>query len=470
MLHTPYLCFRSKGVMYAIVDIETTGGHASANGITEIAIFIYDGSQIVQQYESLINPGVPIPRYIQSLTGITDQMVATAPKFADVAGEVFALLKDKIFVAHNVNFDYSFLQYHLLQAGYDLRTKKLCTVRLGRKIVPGLPSYSLGNLCRSLQINVEQRHRAAGDAAATVRLMGLYLSLDTNNAISAALKTTSKEQFLPPHLPPDQVKKLPASPGVYYFHDQKGKVIYVGKAKDIKKRVNSHFTGNNPSRQRQEFLRNIYSVSHEVTGTELMANILESIEIKRLWPKYNRSQKNVEFKYGFYTFEDQLGYLRLVIERRRKYTRPLHSFPLLVQGHTMLKGLIREFDLCPRLCFLQKGDGACKPLTGHKCKGACDKKEGPEYYNLRVQAAIIHMQMQQPSFIIVDTGRDAGEQSYILMEKGKFYGMGYIPRDTAITMEEDVKDRLTQYPENEYILNLIHQFAGANNSRLLKFS
>ncbi|GAA3912640.1 DNA polymerase III subunit epsilon [Chitinophaga oryziterrae] len=456
--------------MYAIVDIETTGGHAGANGITEIAIFIYDGHTIVQQYETLVNPGVPIPRYIQSLTGITDEMTATAPPFEAVAPDVYDLLHDKIFVAHNVNFDYSFIQHHLLQAGYDLRTKKLCTVRLGRKIVPGLPSYSLGNLCRSLKIPVEQRHRAAGDAAATVRLFELLLKQDNKKAIATALNASSKEQFLPPNLPPEQVINLPVSPGVYYFHDQKGKVVYVGKAKNIKKRVNSHFTGNNPSRQRQEFLRNIHSITCEVTGTELMAIILESVEIKRLWPVYNRSQKNVEFKFGFYAFEDQEGYLRLVIEKKRKYTTPLHSFPLLVQGHQMLRGLIREFELCPRLCFLQKGEGKCAPIPDHTCRGACDKTEKADSYNLRVKAAINHMQHQQPSFLIVDEGREPEEQSCIMMEKGRFYGMGYIPRDTAVTEGNMVKEWLTQYPENEYILNIIHQFADSNTSRLLQFS
>jgi len=456
--------------MYAIVDIETTGGHASANGITEIAIYIYDGRNIVQQYETLINPGVPIPRYIQSLTGITDEMVATAPAFDEVAGDIFALLHDKIFVAHNVNFDYSFIQYHLAQAGYQLRSKKLCTVRLGRKIIPGLPSYSLGNLCKSLEISVTQRHRAAGDAAATVKLFGLLLQQDTGKAIAHALSVHSKEQFLPPNLPPEQVTALPGSPGVYYFHDQKGKVVYVGKARNIRKRVNSHFTGNSAGRKRQEFLRNIYSISHEVTGTELMANILESVEIKRLWPVYNYSQKYIEFKYGFYCFEDQEGYLRLAIEKRRKYSAPLHSFPLLVQGHQMLRGLIREFDLCPRLCFLQKGHGACSPIPDHTCRGACEKKETSETYNLRVKAAIIHMQQQQPTFAIIGMGRDAQEQSCILMEKGRFYGMGYIPRDTAITEGPQCKEWLTQYPENEYILNLIHQHAGAHDQELLKFS
>ena len=454
--------------MYAIVDIETTGGHASANAITEVAIFIYDGNAVVEEYHTLVNPGMPIPYYIQSLTGITDEMVAEAPPFNEVAEAIHRLLEDKIFVAHNVNFDYSFLQYHLSACGYELKSRKLCTVRLGRKIIPGLPSYSLGNLCKSLSIPVLQRHRAAGDAAATVRLFALLLERDTEQAIAGALKVGSKEQFLPPNLPPEQVKQLPITPGVYYFHDQKGKVVYVGKARNIRKRVNSHFTGNNAGPKRQAFLRNIYSITCEVTGTELMAGILESVEIKRLWPEYNYAQKHVEFNYGFYSFEDQDGYLRLAIEKKRKYTVPLHVFKLLVEGHTLLRSLIRRFELCPRLCFLQKGSGACLPLQEHTCHGACQKHETPEVYNQRVQSAIDWLQQQQPSFVILGHGRDREEQSCILMEKGRFYGMGYLPRHIAVTGGEGLKEWLTPYPENEYILSLIRQHAAGKAAGLLR--
>lgn len=449
--------------MYAIVDIETTGGHASANGITEVAIFVYNGSEVTQQYHTLVNPRVPIPTYIQALTGITDDMVATAPPFEEVAEAVYNLLSDNIFVAHNVNFDYSFLQHHLQASGYELKCRKLCTVRLGRKIIPGLPSYSLGNLCRSLKIPVRHRHRAAGDAEATVQLFALLLQQDTQQAIATALKVGSKEQFLPPNLPPEQVKQLPGSPGVYYFHDQKGKVVYVGKARNLRKRVNSHFTGNNPGRQRQEFLRNIYSISYEVTGTELMACILESVEIKRLWPVYNYSQKHIELRYGFYCFEDQQGYLRLLIEKKRKHTTPLYTFNLIVEGHQLMRSLIRQFDLCPRLCFLQKGEGRCIPLQEHTCHGACEKTEPPAAYNQRILEAIAFLQQQQPSFVIVGNGREAGEQSCILMEKGRFYGMGYVPHDIAVTDSDMLKDWLTPYPENEYILNLIRQHGQKNS-------
>jgi len=168
--------------MYAIVDIETTGSYASAHGITEVAIHVFDGSKVVKKFESLINPLQPIPRYIQSFTGITDEMVANAPQFYEVAEEIFNILNENFFIAHNVNFDYSFLKSYLLRAGLDLRAKKLCTVRLSRRIFPGFPSYSLGNLCRSLEIEINNRHRAGGDAEATVKVFSKLLENDKESS------------------------------------------------------------------------------------------------------------------------------------------------------------------------------------------------------------------------------------------------------------------------------------------------
>ena len=214
--------------MYAIVDIETTGGYAAANGITEISIHIFDGTRVVEIYETLINPRQPIPYNIQSMTGITDDMVKDAPLFEEVAEKIYELLKDNIFVAHNVNFDYSFVKSHLAASNYELTTKKLCTVRLGRKIFPGFPSYSLGNLCHSLNIIINDRHRAGGDSEATVKVFQLLLQNDKEQFIVKSLSKTSKEQTLPPNVPKEHFDQLPYTPGVYYFHNEKGKIIYVG--------------------------------------------------------------------------------------------------------------------------------------------------------------------------------------------------------------------------------------------------
>jgi len=178
--------------MYAIVDIETTGSYAAANGITEIAIVVFDGKQILQRFETLINPLQHIPSYIQAMTGITNEMVAEAPEFETVAEEIFELLKDKVFVAHNVHFDYSFIHSQLHHCGYELNAAKLCTVRLSRKLLPGHQSYSLGKLCTALGIPHIHSHRAGGDTDATVMLFQLLLQKDKDGHIEKKFKTKFK--------------------------------------------------------------------------------------------------------------------------------------------------------------------------------------------------------------------------------------------------------------------------------------
>ncbi len=327
--------------MYAIVDIETTGGYAAANGITEIAVFISDGENVTDSYTTLINPGQPIPRYIQAMTGISDEMVEDAPAFEKVAEKIHLLLQDKIFVAHNVNFDYSFVKSHLEACGYHLDTKKLCTVRLSRKIFPGLPSYSLGNLCNSLRVHNHRHHRAAGDAEATARIFSLLKKNDKEDHIRKSLARSSRESALPPNVPREDYEKLPYTPGIYFFHDGKGKIVYVGKAANIRYRVSSHFSNNSTGRQKQNFMRSVHRISYEPCGTELMAFILESVEIKKRWPQFNRSQKSYEDVYGLFCFEDQRGYLRLAIDKLKNRRFPVVTFHYIVDGHNILRKLIR---------------------------------------------------------------------------------------------------------------------------------
>ena len=443
--------------MYAIVDIETTGGYAANNAITEVAIVLHDGNREVKRYETLINPVMSIPRYVQALTGITDEMVSGAPSFEEIAPSLYEWLQGHIFVAHNVNFDYSFLNHQLKAAGFDLNCKKLCTIRLSRKVFPGAPSYGLGKICDHLGIAIPNRHRAGGDADATVLLFERILQAGGQQHINTMLKGNSKEQYLPVNLPAEQVQALPQLPGVYYFHDGKGKVIYVGKANNLRKRVGSHFSNNKPGRQKQEFLRQIHSISHEVTGTELMAFLLECIEIRRLWPAYNRSLKRFEQTYGLYVFEDRNGYLRLALEKKRRQLPPIYTFSLLVEGQTLLWRLMRQWRLCPKLCFVQRGEGLCEGIREEFCQGACEHMEPPQQYNKRVEEAIDSLVKSLPSFTILDDGRHAEERSCILVEQGRFYGMGYVPTDSSIPDTSALKEYLTRYPENDYIRGLVYQ-------------
>lgn len=456
-------------MLYAVVDIETTGGHASANGITEVAINIHDGNEIVESYTTLINPKQPIPVYITALTGIDDNMLLDAPTFDDVALQIYQLLNDKIFVAHNVNFDYSFLKHHLAAAGYDLQCKKLCTVRLSRKLIPGKSSYSLGKLCTALQIPIQNRHRAAGDADATSILFNLLLEYDQEGIIAEMLKKTSKEQVLPPHLDKASIMRLPHQPGVYYFKDSKGKIIYVGKAKDLKKRVTSHFTGNTPNRQRQDFLRTIHHVDHVICGTELMALILEANEIKRLWPENNRAMKRYEHKYDLYVFEDQNGYLRLAIDKHKKNNNAFQSFNSLLEGYNFLNQLVDKYQLCAKLCYLQKTATKCYAHENGQCFGACSGIETVSVYNKKLNTALADIQKQQPSFALVDEGRKDNEFSCLVVENGKFYGMGYFTDKNYLTDGlAPVKNDLSVYQSNSYILNLILNYAEQHPQKLYK--
>lgn len=442
--------------MYAIVDIETTGSFPDQNGITEIAIVLFDGEKVEKRFSTLINPGYPIPKFVAHLTGITDEMANAAPAFEALAPKIFDMLNQRIFVAHNVNFDYTFLKYHFKKCGLEWNAKKLCTLKLSRKAFPGLPKYGLGHLCRSLDINIKNRHRAGGDADATAIVFEKILQTGGEKLIREFLKKENREQILPPNLPADVIKGLPKVPGVYYFHDEKNKVIYVGKAINLKHRVISHFTGLNPGKKRQEFIRRIHGITYKECKTELMAFLLESIEIKRLWPEFNVSQKRRGIKYGIYSFEDSRGFYRLAIDKNRNYPEPILSFPLFSDAHRMLWKLVKEFQLHPALCFLDKN-----PIK---------EADYPEVhlYNSKVQEAVKAVGAQKRTYAILDPSGYSADCCCILVEKGKFYGMGTINKHKPVTEIKLLKEKLTAYPENETINSMLTVYAEKYPSKVIE--
>ena len=436
-------------MLYAIVDIETTGSYAAANGITEIGIVIHDGKQIVDFYESLVNPQTPIPYFIQRLTGIDNGMVAKAPVFDDIASKVFELLQDKIFVAHNVNFDYSFVKYHLQNAGYQLDTKKLCTVRLARKVLPGLNGYSLSKLTQRLGINHGQHHRAGGDAMATANLLTIILEKDTEGVVTDMLKGRNSEQYLPPHVAVDELERLPTTPGVYYFYNINGKTIYVGKAINIRKRVKSHFSNNKTNRQKQDFLRDTHRISYKQCATELMANVLESAEIRRLWPVYNRSQKGYLAQFGLFSYEDRQGYIRLAVEKIKRSIVPIFTFNTISEGEQRMKQLIVDFGLCRKLCNI---------TANAECE--CEAHPEPEEYNNRALEAINWVKMNLPTFALIDKGLDDNEYSCILIKEGNLYGMGYLTdKKQQLKNLDALIENLEPLKDNDYIRNLVFRHA-----------
>lgn len=441
--------------MYAIVDIETTGSHPAGSGILEIAIVLHNGVTVEGKYETLINPQDSIPPYIVHLTGINQLMTEHAPLFSDVASHIYNLLHQRIFVAHNVNFDFSFLKHFLQESGYYWQPKKLCTMRLSRKIFPGLPKYGLGALTKHFDIENTARHRAGGDATATAKLFEIIINAGGEKFIRDALKKESHDQILPPHLPTEQVKVLPMLPGVYYFKDKKDKIIYVGKAKNIRKRVLSHFMGLNTGKKRQEFLRNIYAVSCQVCPTELTAFILESVEIKKYWPAYNQSQKHFTNLYGIYSYEDARGFLRLGIDRKRKSTTPLATYTLLTDAHRSLWQVVRKHALHPALCFLEKNQGFYP--------------ENLEVidYNKKVTLAMHELTQHAGTYVVIENTVNGKNKSCVLVENGTFYGFGLIPKNLPLQKVKKIKPHLTPYPDNEVIHSLLRSYKTKNSVQVI---
>ncbi|UII22069.1 exonuclease domain-containing protein [Fulvivirga ligni] len=453
--------------MYAIVDIETTGGFAGNGKITEVAVFIHDGEKVIDSYETLINPEQFIPAYISGLTGIDQQMVDSAPVFGEVAEKLQELLADKIFVAHNVHFDYSFLKKEFEDVGLSFSPKRLCTVRLSRKVFPGLRSYGLGNLCAQLDINIENRHRAGGDAHATVILFDKMVK-SSPEIIADALKRNSKETTLPPNLPKEEFQNLPELPGVYYFHDQHGNVIYVGKAINIKKRITGHFSGTSKN-NRNQFIRNeIHHISYELTGNELVALLLESQEIKRLWPKYNRAQKVKSNPWAIYKYEDRDGYLRFNIGKSVKGLMPLMTFHAHNDAWYFVIDKVKEYELCPKLSGIQKSDGACYDVPIGKCKGACGGQESVEVYNAKVAEAIQSFYNVEKSFVILGSGRTEDEQAVVLVEKGAYHGFGFCSKDMQVTNLDDVKTFVKNYKTTVEIDHYIQSYANSSDAQIIE--
>ncbi len=451
-----------KDRLFAIVDIETTGSFASANGITEIAIYIHDGKEVVEKYQQLINPGCPIPDFIQTLTGISNEMVTSAPDFLAVAEEIYLLLHDKIFVAHNVNFDYSFVNYHLQRAGYQLQNKKLCTIRLARKIFPGLPGYGLGKLSRHFNISNNARHRAGGDAEATATLFSMLLKNDADDFVSQSLKVNSSEQLLPNHLPKDAINKLPQTPGVYYFKDKKHKIIYIGKAKNIKRRVISHFSGNNSGIRRQEFIKQIYHVDFKHTGSEFFALVFETLEIKHYWPVFNYAQKRFEQLYGIYQYEDQNGFLRLAVGKKVKYAKPVFAFGKMTDAVNRLKKLVEDFNLHPDFCFISKNKS--QDLI---CVDETDFIETPESYNKRVIEAIAAEKNNLPTFIIHDDTDCLGKKGCLLMIKGVFYGYGHITNHEKELSLSEYKTLIKPALANDFVKQMVLNYSMLHTEKVI---
>jgi len=438
--------------MYAIIDIETTGLSPQRNKITEIAVYIYDGEKIIDEFSSLINPECYISPNITKITGITNEMVGKAPKFWEVAKNIVLLTEGKTFVAHNASFDYNFIRHEFKSLGYDFKREKLCTVQLSRKIIPGRKSYSLGKLCNELKIPLNGRHRAAGDAMATVKLFEYLLLQDSS---LAGLKSG---KFF--NLQSSTIKKLPDDTGVYYLYNQQGGIIYIGKSKNIRTRILSHFNNEKTGRA-LKMMDETYDISYELTGSDLIAQLLESDEIKNHKPKYNRRQRRKSNHYGIYSSINAFGYICFSVDKIGKNV-PLIAFNSAKEARERLYHLSEEYELCQKLCGLYDTAGACFYYQLNQCKGPCVQKEAVEDYNLRANELIQNLSYDNQSFFIIDKGRSEDEKSVVKIKNGKYIGFGYINVNLVPLDVENLSSAIRRYSDNRDVQQIIRTYLKQN--------
>ncbi len=448
-------------MMYSVVDIETTGG----DKITEISILVFDGDTVVDEFTSLVNPECTIPYYITTLTGINDAMVASAPKFYQIAKKVLEITENTVFVAHNVNFDYNIIQKEFKMVGASFQRKKLCTIRLARKIIPGLKSYSLGKLCTSLQIPISNRHRAKGDAEATVILFKMLLEKDENNTIDSFLKPKSREATLPPLLPKETFEALPEKEGVYYFRNSENKVVYVGKAKNIKQRVLSHFY--DKSKKEVTMCMETANITFTETGSELLALLLESSEIKKIYPKFNRAQRKTGESIALFTYQDRKGIVHIATNKIKLVANPMTKFYNATEARIFIEKLCEEFELCPKYCHLQSNVSTCFHYQIKQCKGICKEEETVDAYNERVHAAIQSVKYQSESFVIHEKGRNAKENAFVLVVDGIYRGFGYIEKTMKIESPNDYMNTITSMKDNRDTKRILNLYLKSNPEKLV---
>ena len=446
--------------MYAILDIETTGGKYNEEGITEIAVYKFDGHKIVDQFISLINPEIPIQPFVVGLTGINNEMLRHAPKFFEVAKRIVEITYGTILVAHNAKFDYRILRTEFRRLGFEYERQSLCTVELSKKLIPGLPSYSLGKLVRSLGIPLSDRHRANGDAQATVKLFKMLLAKDTEkeilkNSVRNAPKLQMDDKLL------RLLYDLPSITGVYYLHNSEGDIIYIGKSKNIKKRVNQHFTSEN--RKSLEIQKEVASISYEATGNELNALLKENEEIKRNKPKFNKSLSKTVFSYALYQSKDENGFIHLRIGKADRRKKTVTTFTNLQQAKHLLSNLVEEYNLCQSYTGIHEGNGSCFNYNLKKCNGACLGEESALDYNKRVHEVLEKYSYEKQNMLVIDRGRDLDEKSALLVEEGQFKGIGYFNLNYQLNNMDIIKSIITPMKNDRDAQHIIQNYLRKNN-------
>lgn len=426
--------------MYAILDIETTGGKYNEEGITEIAIYRFDGHRIIDQFASLINPERPIQPFVINLTGINNEMLRQAPKFYEVAKRIIEITDGCVMVAHNALFDNRILATEFDRLGYTFEKQTLCTVELSKKLLPDMPSYSLGKLVRSLGIPLSDRHRAQGDAKATVALFKMLLSKDTSKEIIAeTLKQDTRPQLDSSffHI----IEQLPSETGLFYMHNKQGKIIYIGRSNNIKKKVFQHLT--NENRRSKLLQAEVSTITYEKTGSELISLLKEYEELKRNKPKFNKIPKSAPHKFQISSSVDNEGFINLQIDKTNGKLNGMPTFRHYTQAMEELRKLTEENKLCPKFTGILDQTNNCDFCGSEVCLGACKGEEAAVEYNSRVKSTLENYSFYNKSFLLIDKGRETEERSVIWFQNGIYKGFAFYNLNYQLNNPDVLKSIIT---------------------------
>jgi DNA polymerase-3 subunit epsilon len=441
--------------MYAILDIETTGGKYNEEGITEIAIHKFDGEDVVDRFISLVNPEKDIQPFVVNLTGINNKMLRTAPKFHEVAKRIVEITENCVLVAHNAQFDYRILRTEFRRLGYDFERKSLCTVDLSKQLLPDAPSYSLGKLVRSLGIPVSDRHRANGDALATLKLFKLLLNKDSKKEIiQQVIRKENQGELSERQL--DIVNRLPHETGVFYLHNKDGDIIYLSKTRDIKKRVNQFFTKNGDSARKM--VKETKKVTFERTGSEMMGALKELEELQKIRPKYNHVPRKKMFTHTLASTTTAQGYLSLGVVPYQGQKRTYGRFKGEISAKNHLYEITQSFQLCDKLNGFSEARKNCAKYTEGACKGACLAKESTATYNERAAEALLNQCLGQKNVLLLDKGRSIGERGVILVKNGALVGTGYVDLNHQLNNSAILENLITPMHPTENANYIIESF------------
>ena len=442
--------------VFSIIDVETTG--YPHNKITDISIYNTNSQKVVAEFHSLVNPDVAISSSITRLTGITNEMVRDAPFFYEIAKQIVNLTRDNVFVAHNVNFDFNVIKNEFKNLGYTYHRKKMCTVKLSRKLLPGHKSYSLGKLCKDLSIPIYGRHRAKGDALATLQLFKLLINKSDQGLFNQQI--ANKQLTVSRYISESDLAQLSNKTGVYYFWNIENTIIYIGKSVNIKDRVLSHFR--DASKKELKMCQEAARITYEETGNDLIAQLKESAEIKIHYPIYNYRQKRLGENYGLSFHTNNEGVLELSYGYVKLLKNPILTFEKTENAKDFLLKIADKHKLCLKYCGLDNSSNECFNHQLKKCKGVCVNKEAIKSYNIRVLKVISSFEYKNSLDSLFLKGRNNEEKSFVKIENGVYKGYGFYPRTISKEMAIVSKQFLITQKENRDTKRIISSYLRKN--------